>query len=95
LACETKVADRAKTFTLGATWSCWATNRRIRLSLNDVCAALQLNSGPISVIPPEVLRRVTAWVEVDGRERLMTFLTDQLSRPLNVGLKDTSGKMSH
>jgi hypothetical protein len=28
---------------------------------------------------PEVMRRVTAWVEVDGQERLMTFLTNQLS----------------
>jgi Transposase DDE domain/Domain of unknown function (DUF4372) len=28
---------------------------------------------------PEILRRVTAWVEVDGQERLMTFLTNQLT----------------
>jgi hypothetical protein len=28
---------------------------------------------------PEIMRRVTAWVEVDGQERLMTFLTNQLS----------------
>jgi hypothetical protein len=28
---------------------------------------------------PEVLRRVVAWVEVDGEERLMTFLTNQLT----------------
>jgi hypothetical protein len=28
---------------------------------------------------PELLRRVTAWVEVDGQERLMTFLTNQLT----------------
>jgi hypothetical protein len=28
---------------------------------------------------PEVMRRVTAWVEVDGEERLMTFLTNQLT----------------
>jgi len=28
---------------------------------------------------PEVMRRVTAWVEVDGRQQLMTFLTNQLS----------------
>ena len=28
---------------------------------------------------PEVMRRVTAWVEVDGQERLMTFLTNQLT----------------
>ena len=28
---------------------------------------------------PEVMRRVTAWVEVDGARRLMTFLTNQLT----------------
>ncbi len=28
---------------------------------------------------PELLRRVTAWVEVDGKERLMVFLTNQLT----------------
>ncbi len=28
---------------------------------------------------PEVLRRVVAWVEVEGKERLMTFLTNQLT----------------
>jgi len=28
---------------------------------------------------PELMRRVTAWVEVDGQERLMTFLTNQLT----------------
>lgn len=28
---------------------------------------------------PEVLRRVVAWVEVDGEDRLMTFLTNQLT----------------
>lgn len=28
---------------------------------------------------PEVMRRVTAWVEVDGQERQMTFLTNQLT----------------
>jgi Transposase DDE domain/Domain of unknown function (DUF4372) len=28
---------------------------------------------------PEVLRRVVAWVEVDGQERLMEFLTNQLT----------------
>jgi IS4 transposase len=28
---------------------------------------------------PEIMRRVTAWVEVDGQERLMTFLTNQLT----------------
>jgi len=28
---------------------------------------------------PEVMRRVTAWVKVDGEERLMTFLTNQLT----------------
>ena len=28
---------------------------------------------------PEVLRRITAWVEVEGKERLMEFLTNQLS----------------
>lgn len=28
---------------------------------------------------PAVLRRVVAWVEVDGEERLMTFLTNQLT----------------
>ncbi len=28
---------------------------------------------------PEVMRRVTAWVEVDGQDRLMTFLTNQLT----------------
>jgi len=28
---------------------------------------------------PEWMRRVTAWVEVDGEERLMTFLTNQLT----------------
>lgn len=28
---------------------------------------------------PEILRRVTAWVEVDGQDRLMTFLTNQLT----------------
>jgi IS4 transposase len=28
---------------------------------------------------PDILRRVVAWVEVDGKERLMTFLTNQLT----------------
>jgi hypothetical protein len=28
---------------------------------------------------PELMRRVTAWVEVDGEERLMEFLTNQLT----------------
>ena len=28
---------------------------------------------------PELMRRVTAWVEVDGQERLMAFLTNQLT----------------
>ena len=28
---------------------------------------------------PELMRRVTAWVVVDGQERLMTFLTNQLT----------------
>ena len=28
---------------------------------------------------PELMRRVTAWVEVDGQERLMVFLTNQLT----------------
>jgi hypothetical protein len=28
---------------------------------------------------PELMRRVTAWVEVDGKEQLMTFLTNQLT----------------
>jgi len=28
---------------------------------------------------PELMRRVTAWVEVDGKERLMVFLTNQLT----------------
>jgi len=28
---------------------------------------------------PELMRRVTAWVEVDGQEQLMTFLTNQLT----------------
>jgi hypothetical protein len=28
---------------------------------------------------PELMRRVTAWVEVDGEERLMVFLTNQLT----------------
>ncbi len=28
---------------------------------------------------PQLLRRVTAWVEVDGKERLMVFLTNQLT----------------
>ena len=28
---------------------------------------------------PELMRRVTAWVEVDGQERLMSFLTNQLT----------------
>jgi IS4 transposase len=28
---------------------------------------------------PEILRRVVAWVEVDGQERLMTFITNQLT----------------
>ena len=28
---------------------------------------------------PEIMRRVTAWVDVDGQERLMTFLTNQLT----------------
>ena len=28
---------------------------------------------------PELMRRVVAWVEVDGQERLMTFLTNQLT----------------
>ncbi len=28
---------------------------------------------------PEIMRRVTAWVEVDGKERLMEFLTNQLT----------------
>src|SRR5208283_852114 len=28
---------------------------------------------------PQLMRRVVAWVEVDGKERLMTFLTNQLT----------------
>jgi IS4 transposase len=28
---------------------------------------------------PDVLRRIVAWVEVDGQERLMTFITNQLT----------------
>jgi hypothetical protein len=28
---------------------------------------------------PELMRRVTAWVEVDGKEQLMTFLTNHLT----------------
>ncbi len=28
---------------------------------------------------PELMRRIVVWVEVDGQERLMTFLTNQLS----------------
>ena len=28
---------------------------------------------------PELMRRVTAWVEIDGQERLMVFLSNQLS----------------
>ena len=28
---------------------------------------------------PQLMRRVTAWVEVDGQERLMTFLSNQLT----------------
>lgn len=28
---------------------------------------------------PELMRRIVAWVEVDGEERLMTFLTNQLT----------------
>ena len=28
---------------------------------------------------PELMRRVVAWVEVDGKERLMTFLTNNLT----------------
>src|SRR6266704_944906 len=28
---------------------------------------------------PQILRRITAWVEVDGKERLMTFLTNHLT----------------
>ena len=28
---------------------------------------------------PELMRRIVAWVEVDGKERLMTFLTNQLT----------------
>jgi len=28
---------------------------------------------------PELMRRVTAWVEVEGKEQLMTFLTNQLT----------------
>jgi hypothetical protein len=28
---------------------------------------------------PQVMRRVVAWVEVDGKERLMTFITNQLT----------------
>ena len=28
---------------------------------------------------PDLMRRITAWVEVDGQERLMTFLTNQLT----------------
>jgi hypothetical protein len=28
---------------------------------------------------PEILRRIVAWVEVDGEERLMTFITNQLT----------------
>ncbi|PYL17705.1 MAG: IS4 family transposase [Verrucomicrobia bacterium] len=28
---------------------------------------------------PQILRRIVAWVEVDGKERLMTFLTNHLS----------------
>jgi hypothetical protein len=32
------------------------------------------NAGSQKVYP-ELMRRVVAWVEVDGKERLMTFLT--------------------
>ena len=28
---------------------------------------------------PDLMRRIVAWVEVDGQERLMTFLTNQLT----------------
>src|SRR5205823_8175263 len=28
---------------------------------------------------PEIMRRIVAWVEVDGKERLMTFLTNHLT----------------
>ena len=28
---------------------------------------------------PELMRRIVAWVEVDGQDRLMTFLTNQLT----------------
>ncbi len=32
---------------------------------------------------PELLRRIVAWVEVDGKERLMTFLTNHLTWSAN------------
>jgi hypothetical protein len=38
-----------------------------------------LKNSPSQEKYPEVMRRVTAWVEVDGQERLMTFLTNQLT----------------
>jgi hypothetical protein len=38
-----------------------------------------LKNAPSQKAYPELMRRVTAWVEVDGQERLMVFLTNQLT----------------
>lgn len=37
-----------------------------------------LKNAPSQAAYPELMRRIVAWVEVDGQERLMTFLTNNL-----------------
>jgi Transposase DDE domain/Domain of unknown function (DUF4372) len=70
----------------------WVTRAKENLQF-DVLASLPVPAGSRVVADelvglkstdsqrkyPEVMRRVTAWVEVDGEERLMTFLTNQLT----------------
>ena len=50
--------------------------------VNELLAADELvglkNAGSQRAYP-QLMRRVTAWVEVDGQERLMTFLSNQLT----------------
>ena len=45
-----------------------------------VCAELVgLKNAGSQKSYPQILRRIVAWVEVDGKERLMTFLTNHLT----------------
>ena len=70
----------------------WVTRAKENLQF-EVLASLPVRPGGKVVVDelvglqnaasrrayPELMRRVTAWVEVDGEERLMTFLTNQLT----------------